>query len=172
MAIPDDLLIQARHLANLEPRRPQQASLRRAVSTAYYALFQLLAAAGAESMTPSRPAKLIYQVRRAYTHADMKRVCARFLHGNVQNLPDEIKTMMTTPLQPEFGLVADAFVQLQEGRHAADYDFSETLTRAEVLSKIDLVDQAFCAWEKIKKTDNANVFLASLLLHRHWHANP
>jgi len=101
----------------------------------------------------------------------MKRVCAGFGHGTVQNLPDEIKSMITTPLQPEFGLVADAFVQLQEGRHAADYDFSEPLTRAEVLSKIDLADQAFGAWEKIKRTDNANVFLASLLLHKHWYAN-
>lgn len=42
MPLPDDLLEQARHLANGERRRPKQASLRRAVSTAYYALFHLL----------------------------------------------------------------------------------------------------------------------------------
>jgi hypothetical protein len=33
-----DLLEQAKHLANREKKRPRQASLRRAVSTAYYAL--------------------------------------------------------------------------------------------------------------------------------------
>ena len=37
-----DLLEQAKHLANREKKRPRQASLRRAVSTAYYALFHLL----------------------------------------------------------------------------------------------------------------------------------
>jgi hypothetical protein len=42
MAYADDILERARHLANRERRRPRQASLRRAVSTAYYALFHLL----------------------------------------------------------------------------------------------------------------------------------
>jgi uncharacterized protein (UPF0332 family) len=42
MAFPDDLLEQAQHLAQREPKVPKQASLRRAVSTAYYAPFHLL----------------------------------------------------------------------------------------------------------------------------------
>jgi len=42
MPFAEDLLEQAKHLANREPKRPEQASLRRAVSTAYYALFHLL----------------------------------------------------------------------------------------------------------------------------------
>lgn len=41
-ALHAQLLHQARHLAIKEPSRPQQASLRRAVSTAYYALFHFL----------------------------------------------------------------------------------------------------------------------------------
>jgi uncharacterized protein (UPF0332 family) len=42
MAYHDDLLRQALQLIHQEPRNPKQASLRRAVSTAYYALFHLL----------------------------------------------------------------------------------------------------------------------------------
>lgn len=42
MNLHNELLRQARHLATKEPRRPLQASLRRAVSAAYYALFHLL----------------------------------------------------------------------------------------------------------------------------------
>jgi hypothetical protein len=38
MSFADDLLEQAYHLANRESKKPKQASLRRAVSTAYYAL--------------------------------------------------------------------------------------------------------------------------------------
>jgi uncharacterized protein (UPF0332 family) len=42
MPLAEHLLEQAQHLANREKKRPRQASLRRAVSTAYYALFHLL----------------------------------------------------------------------------------------------------------------------------------
>jgi hypothetical protein len=42
MSYADQLLEQARHLAHRERKRPRQASLMRAVSTAYYAFFRLL----------------------------------------------------------------------------------------------------------------------------------
>jgi hypothetical protein len=42
MGLAQDLLQQANHLASYEGANPSQASLRRAVSTAYYALFHLL----------------------------------------------------------------------------------------------------------------------------------
>jgi uncharacterized protein (UPF0332 family) len=50
MSLHNDFLEQARFLAMREARRPKQASLRRAVSTAYYALFHLLASEVAERM--------------------------------------------------------------------------------------------------------------------------
>jgi hypothetical protein len=43
MSLHANLLQQAEHLAQLDPTRPTQANLRRAVSSAYYALFHLLA---------------------------------------------------------------------------------------------------------------------------------
>lgn len=168
MAIPEDLLAQAKHLANREPKRPRQASLRRAVSTAYYALFHLLVTAGANAIAPNKPAELRNRVRRAFTHEGMKEASAGFQHGNIENLPNGIKSLIASPIQPELSIVANAFIQLQQDRNTADYDFSRTLTRAEVLSKIDLVDRAFDAWAKVKQTDNANVFLTALLLHRNW----
>jgi len=39
MSLHADLLDQAEQLAQLDPRRPKQANLRRSVSSAYYALF-------------------------------------------------------------------------------------------------------------------------------------
>ena len=44
MNLAEDLLEQANHLARREKGKPKQASLRRAVSTAYYAAFHLLVA--------------------------------------------------------------------------------------------------------------------------------
>ncbi len=42
MALAQDLLEQAQHLAVYEGSNPSQAALRRSISTAYYALFHLL----------------------------------------------------------------------------------------------------------------------------------
>lgn len=52
MAFPDDLLGLAQQLAGLHPEGPHQASLRRAVSTAYYALFHLLISEATENWAP------------------------------------------------------------------------------------------------------------------------
>jgi hypothetical protein len=79
--------------------------------------------------------------------------------------------LAVSPLESELVTVADAFIQLQQYRHAADYDFSKPFTRADVLTRIELAEQAFKAWKIIRNTDNAKVFLASLLLQRHWQAN-
>ena len=38
----DDLIALAKKIAELDPNRPRQANLRRAVSTAYYAVFHYL----------------------------------------------------------------------------------------------------------------------------------
>ena len=54
MSLHDDLLGQARQLAAKEPKRPLQASLRRAVSASYYALFHLLVYHAARRMFPGR----------------------------------------------------------------------------------------------------------------------
>ena len=72
MSLPDDLLKQAKKLATMEKKRPQQASLRRAVSTAYYALFHLLCEDGAKRISPNTPVRLSHAIRRSITHGDMK----------------------------------------------------------------------------------------------------
>ena len=51
---PRDLIETARGLTELSPRRPTQANLRRAVSTAYYAVFHCLAGAIAEGALGAR----------------------------------------------------------------------------------------------------------------------
>ena len=50
MSLPRDLLAQAKLLATKEKSRPKQASLRRSVSAAYYALFHLLVDAAARRL--------------------------------------------------------------------------------------------------------------------------
>ena len=85
MSLQDDLKKQARQLATREPKRPRQASLRRAISTAYYALFHLLVAESSRLLlTGQNRQHLRDTLARAFAHADMKKVAQQFATSNVQ----------------------------------------------------------------------------------------
>jgi hypothetical protein len=160
-----DLLEQARYFAHREPKRPRQVSLRRAVSDAYYALFHLLTAEGSKAV---RPAAIRNHVRRAYEHRTMKNACRSWARGTKKGLPVQTAALTMDPLQPELGEVAKAFVLLQEARHAADYDLSQPLTRAESAAFVACCEKAFRDWSAVRATPNAAVFLASLLFEKQW----
>ena len=76
MAFADDLLEQAYHLANKERDSPTQASLRRAVSTAYYALFHLLIDEAVRQWAVERQRSAL---GRAFEYKAMKNVCEDYV---------------------------------------------------------------------------------------------
>lgn len=165
MALHDDLLEQADHLSTRERRRSRQASLRRAVSSAYYALFDLLVAEGARRLSPAQPSLLRQQIRRAFTHADMHRVCRQFAAGSPsQGAAQTIRG----PLEAELKRVAEIFVELQVARHEADYDLAVSFNRVDALQKVELAREGFAVWKQIRDRPNATVFLAALLFQRQW----
>ena len=113
MAYHDDLLSQAFHLVHLNPGNPKQANLRRAVSSAYYAVFHLLTG----EMTAN------------YTQRDLRAALARaFNHGVMKNTSREINKPSKYPFNGEdlvkvrtlrnLGIL---FMNLQDHRHFADY---------------------------------------------------
>src|SRR5438445_11362128 len=112
MSLHADLLAQARLLARHERRRPRQASLRRAVSAAYYALFHVLIHE-ATRMLVSGPSleSLRALVARAFAHATMNEACRAFV---VAHLPPAVAAVATGPVPRELRQVAQAFVDLQE----------------------------------------------------------
>jgi hypothetical protein len=164
MALHDDLLEQAQHLASREPRRLRQASLRRAVSVAYYALFHLLAAEGVRRFLPASPVHLREQVRRSYEHGHMKTVCDQFSKPQPSGA---FAALLTLPIEPELCSVAEAFIALQQARHDADYNLTATFNRIEVLQQVKRTRQVFADWRTIRSSENATVFLAALLFQRH-----
>lgn len=165
MSLHDDLLEQATHLAQLDYRRPKQASLRRAVSGAYYALFHLLVAEGTRNV---RPSAVRHHVRRVFEHSSMKTVCKAWAIGKLDSISESTRALVTPPIEPELKAVALAFVNLQEARHAADYDLSRPLDRVEALAHIEQARQAFADWRTIRLKRNAGVFLAALLFENRW----
>lgn len=164
MALHHDLLHQSRSLAQHEPKKPKQASLRRSVSAAYYALFHLLTSAASDRLItgPGRDA-LRSTVRRAFDHAIMKEACREFVKPNAGKLS---KGMDGTTVPTALASVAIAFVDLQQARHEADYDLTRTFTRREAMALLAQVEQAFADWQTIRKTIPADVFLAALLAFR------
>jgi uncharacterized protein (UPF0332 family) len=161
MALPKDLLDQAVRLMSHEKKKPKQASLRRAVSTAYYAFFHLLVSEATKRMAPGSPSNLGLQMQRAFDHGAMKEVCKSFAGGT---LPPFIRHLQAGQIEPGLRKVAKAFVDLQEKRHAADYDLIHTFTKQETADDLDKVKVAFATWKTVSNLPHSNVFLMALAL--------
>lgn len=155
MAFADDLLDQAYHLANLESGEPKQASLRRAVSTAYYALFHLLIDEAVSNWGVARQRSIL---ARTFSHGKMNAICE-----------DHVKAFYSSG-QPPMGVqlknVVLCFVLLQEKRHTADYDNAFSWSRTNAIAAIDMVSAAFSDWQSVRTQDNAQDYLLQLFLPR------
>jgi hypothetical protein len=173
LALHDDLLEQASHLARRERKRPKQASLRRAISAAYYAMFHLLAAEGSRLVAPGTPSALRVVVGRAFDHGQMRAVCTGFVQGQsglrgAAGIPPATRALLTFPLDPALVRVLLAFLELQVTRHQADYDLGQQWSRLEALEYVRKARDAFTDWGHVRGSPNAAVFLTALLLQRHW----
>lgn len=156
MAFHDDLLEQAQHLANRERKQPRQASLRRAISSAYYALFHLLIAEAVSKwkITTQRP-----QLARIFEHARMNAASERVL--NVKVFPF---TSQHPGVVVHLKRIATTFSQLYEHRQTADYDTGAQWSRTEVLALIESVAEAFRSMKAIRVEPIMNDYLLSLFL--------
>jgi hypothetical protein len=151
MQFADDLLEQAHDLANKEPINPKQASLRRAVSTAYYALFHLLIDEAVSKWAVERQRSIL---ARTFEHGKMKAIC--------EDVMKTVKSGGNVP--PELNIVARNFVQLQQDRQAADYDNSKSWSHSDTLKALGLATEAFAAWQAISTHDAAQDYLLKLFL--------
>jgi hypothetical protein len=119
-----DLLATARRLARASPGKPRQWDLKRAISTAYYALFHAVAKDCADRLVGvggSRSDKAWRHTYRALNHGEAKTAC---------------KQLRGLRFPPGLVQVGDAFRTLQEQRHNADYDPTHRVTRADALAAI------------------------------------
>jgi hypothetical protein len=164
MTLPTDLLAQADYLAKREPRRPKQASLRRAISSAYYALFHLLTSEASRMFMKDE--RLWKCVNRVYGHVEINTISKSFAQGDWPKAFDAVKGVF--PLPQELKDVARAFVNLQQARHNADYHLAQTFTRSETMDFVDMARKAFADWTKVKNNDLARIYLASFLLWEKW----
>jgi len=150
MGFPRELLDSAVVLYQAQPET--QANLRRAVSTAYYALFHFL----------------IEETCRNWARAEQRdRLVRKFEHGRMADasarMVREHKNAAAGSAEFHLYAVAYAFTQLRQNRERADYDLSGTLSDKEVALDILSVEDAFMDWEKVRSEQIAQDYLFSLL---------
>jgi uncharacterized protein (UPF0332 family) len=158
-----ELLEQARHLARREPRRPRQASLRRAVSAAYYAVFHALAAEFGRSFR--------VPVRQAAGRL-IGRSSAKEVAKTIASSRSVLHALGGTTCPNNLRQIADDFVRLQKARHDADYDLSFRFTRPDTLGHIQRAERAVDAIAAARKVcpDELQAFLLALIGGVRFHA--
>lgn len=174
MSLTTDLLDQADMLAKREPKNPKQASLRRAVSNAYYALFHLLVGDAARlfaKVIGRDDDATISRLARTFDHTPIKDVSTGFKQSQ---LPFALQ-LTGSVIPPDLQLVAKTFVDLQDARHKADYDLARSFARIEVQNHIRDVRKAIEAWNRVRETSESRIYLACFALWKPWnkkHDNP
>jgi uncharacterized protein (UPF0332 family) len=141
----------ARALASGNPGRPKQAYLRRAVSSAYYAMFHALARCCADTLIgsgKSRSDPAWAQVYRSLEHGYAKQQCQS---ERVTKFPKEIQDF------------AQTFASVQTMRHDADYDPTVRYDRSAVLVDIGRIEAAISAFDASSVGDR-RAFSAFVLL--------
>ena len=133
--LPADFLATAQALLSPHTGSPSQADLRRAVSTAYYAVFYALCRNAADCFIgPSGADWSEWAWQQAFRSLD---------HGFARHQCRNQQMLASFP--PEIQRFASNFLWLQEKRHAADYDPSITLDLEEATECLDRATQAVAA---------------------------
>ena len=146
-----DLMATVRDLAELDPRRSAQANLRRAVSTAYFAVFHSLACNAANLLIGGHRGEAWHQVYRALEHGSARSACRN--KDALQKFPHGIRVF------------AETFVALQDMRHRADYALDALFDKLGTLNAIDEAENSIREFEQVHNQDRRG-FVAHVLFKR------
>ena len=159
-----DLLIQALELARRDPGKPRQVNLRRAVSSAYYALFHALIDQACRLMIGARHSEAPFRhvLGRAFAHGTMKQACTAFAGGTLKaSVAKGLPATFSVPRA--IRILAQVFIDMQDQRHLADYDRTERFYRSDVLALIDQAETALDTFAALSLSIEKKFFLVCLL---------
>lgn len=145
---PEKLLEAADRLAPAEPGRgrPAYTAHRRAVSTAYYAVFHALTDRVVKAVFNEADQSFQYRVQRWIGHGNIRTVAlwVSQLQGASAGSPPPHIAALLSPSGSEAHVdddtlaIADGFLELNEKREQADYDHDAIFTRPDTLGHIAL----------------------------------
>lgn len=157
------LFDQARHLARKEPRRPLPSSLRRSVSTAYFALHHFLVREATRAMLGTAKEReplreLLAGSFRPRTMAEAARTFGR------ARLPGPLARCAGEAAIPrDLRRVAWTLLTLRHHRLRADYDPTALFERDEAELYVSLVEEAMRSWRRARAHPAARLFALQLL---------
>jgi hypothetical protein len=157
---PDKLLDAAERLAPSEPGpgRPPYAAHRRAVSTAYYAVFHAIGGRVAETVFSDADPAFKRRIRRWIGHGDIRTVSrwvSQIQGTSTGSPPAHIKALLDPAGGPRHvdahtATIADGFLELNDKREQADYDHDAVFTRPDTRGHLAL---ARVIVEQVARTD-------------------
>lgn len=160
MVGPADLVAAARLLAGADAAG--EVYFRRAISTAYYALFHHVLGAGAarflrDGKTDSSAYSVLY---RGFTHGRMKTVCEAL---NLMTLSRSFaRQFRRTSVSSDMRAFATTFLELQDARHRADYDPQATFTVVDAETFIADAESAILAFDRTEPAERDDVLALML----------
>ncbi len=160
MQYANDLIAQAQDLISAGRGRPKQVNLRRAVSSAYYALFHEVVDQAVFLLIPPKPIELRQQARRTPTHTGIQKLCEAIGRGQLKLKGKPVGESFSD----ELTRFARTFVLLQDSRHEADFDLAGTFDRPRTATLVEEVNQALSVLQALPASDGRNAFLSLVLL--------
>lgn len=142
---------------------PTDAHMRRAASTAYYAVFHMLLRAAADRFMGAGQAaapgySLLY---RGFSHGQMRRACEELQHSTLKERYK--RALQRTAVSRDMQAFARSFPNLQDARHTADYDPAAQFSASDVAALIQEAENAIEAFDRAPPDEQADV-LALLMM--------
>ncbi|MFZ3033516.1 MAG: hypothetical protein WA138_05845 [Parvibaculum sp.] len=162
MIDPQNLLSISNELTTTNGRgAPQQAKLRRAISTSYYALFHFLIRNATDLLVgPTQRNTPRYGIiYRSFEHAQMRTVSENVSKSNMPAA--YTRALGTVSFGNKIRSCAATFVELQALRHEADYDPAKRVALTDAKATIANAKQAMSNFDAAS-TDEKNLFLTML----------
>lgn len=132
------------------------AALRRAVSTAYYALFHAIATFTADRLVASGDASGAYSlIYRGLDHRKIKDACEEVAKSTLRLAIR--KALKRESVSAELKTFANTFTSMQQLRHLVDYHPSIALSQADVLDLIDETENALDGFASIPRAELTDV---------------
>lgn len=99
--------------------QPRNINLRRAVSSAYYAVFHGIVLTGTDELLPDVTLEERHRLARSFSHNNLRLACQYVVKPS--SAPEEARTIATNAAaNASLVDVAEALLSLQEARHKAD----------------------------------------------------
>ena len=131
--------------------QPLQDSLRRAISTAYYAMFHALASSNADC--------LVGTPQDSLTEYAWSRIYRGLSHNAARRNLLQSRGLFS----PQIEHFAGRFAQLQDQRHTADYDPNVTFTLSETIAWIGAAEEAIEGFMQIHADERKVAAIQALI---------